>query len=67
MTPIDLIICLLLWLILFAGVGIIGRKRSGEQLQNEPEADPCDICLRWSECHGVDAETCPQHKEWRRV
>lgn len=21
--------------------------------------DPCDTCLRWSECNGVDADTCP--------
>jgi hypothetical protein len=22
-------------------------------------ADPCDTCLRWSECNGVDRNTCP--------
>ena len=22
-------------------------------------ADPCDTCLRWSECNGVDRDTCP--------
>jgi hypothetical protein len=32
-----------------------------------PDVEPCENCLRWSECHGVDAENCPQHKEWRRV
>lgn len=21
--------------------------------------DPCDTCLRWPECNGVDANTCP--------
>lgn len=21
--------------------------------------DPCDTCLRWPECNGVDADTCP--------
>lgn len=24
--------------------------------------DPCETCLRWSECNGVDAENCPR---WR--
>ena len=21
--------------------------------------DPCESCLRWSECNGVDRDTCP--------
>lgn len=21
--------------------------------------DPCETCLRWPECNGVDADTCP--------
>ena len=21
--------------------------------------DPCDTCLRWSECNSVDRDTCP--------
>lgn len=21
--------------------------------------DPCETCLRWPECNGVDAEQCP--------
>lgn len=21
--------------------------------------DPCDTCLRWPECNGVDADNCP--------
>lgn len=21
--------------------------------------DPCETCLRWPECNGVDAENCP--------
>ena len=23
---------------------------------------PCENCLRWSECNGVDWETCPDSK-----
>lgn len=26
---------------------------------------PCAICLRWSECNGVDAEECPLINEER--
>lgn len=55
----DRIIFLLLWLIFLAGIAIIDRFTSDTQTQNEPEADPCDTCLRWSECHAVDAEICP--------
>ena len=25
-------------------------------------ADPCDTCVRWPECNGVDADTCPRCK-----
>lgn len=24
------------------------------------ESDPCDSCLRWPECNGVDIENCPK-------
>ena len=27
------------------------------------ENDPCETCLRWSECNGVDADTCPLRKQ----
>ena len=55
----KLVVLALLWLLLFAGAAIMGLTRSDAQLQNEPEPDPCDTCLRWPECHAVDAETCP--------
>lgn len=25
--------------------------------------DPCETCLRWYECNGVDVESCPLWKE----
>lgn len=25
--------------------------------------DPCETCLRWYECNGVDKENCPLTKE----
>ena len=30
-------------------------------LQAKPEEDPCETCLRWPECEGVDQE-CPMRK-----
>ena len=35
-----------------------------KELRSEPDeksehADPCDTCVRWSECNGVDKE-CPR-------
>lgn len=26
-------------------------------------ADPCESCLRWYECNGVDRENCPLWEE----
>ena len=25
-------------------------------------AEPCETCLRWPECNGVDRNTCPLHE-----
>ena len=33
---------------------------AGEDSRRVEENDPCDSCLRWGECNGVD-ENCP----WR--
>lgn len=46
--------------------GVIGYLiavllRKGEEKQAEKE-DPCDSCLRWPECNGVD-EGCPWRDE----
>lgn len=30
-----------------------------EQKQEKPRTDPCETCLRWSECNGVDRDDCP--------
>lgn len=27
------------------------------------DTDPCDTCLRWSECNGVEKDTCPLCKK----
>lgn len=62
-TLLDLIICFLVWLIIFAAVVISDRR----QPQSEPDDDPCDTCLRWCECHGADVENCPLCIDWRRV
>lgn len=32
-----------------------------EQYSCEPECeDPCDTCLRWDECNGIDRGNCPK-------
>lgn len=46
-------------------------KVSGECSEIERKAelqaadDPCESCLRWSECNGVDKQ-CPRRKESKR-
>ena len=52
-------------LILFAYACIIvysfSRKKKNEDKQEETH--PCEYCLRWSECNGVDVEFCPLCKK----
>ena len=33
--------------------------RSNPEGSQEEAQDPCVTCLRWSECNGVEMETCP--------
>ena len=36
-------------------------KVSGDCARLEEQAHPCDTCVRWSECNGVD-ENCPRRR-----
>lgn len=49
-------------LLVAVGMGILLSQvvERGEKKRKEAE-DPCDKCLRWSECNGVD-EACPVRK-----
>lgn len=53
---IAIIACILLAALVIAAC----CKVSGDCSRQEEQEDPCDKCLRWSECNGVD-EDCP----WR--
>lgn len=64
-TIVKLIILVLLWLIFCTVVKIIGRQMYASQFRDEPEADPCEDCLRWSECFAVDADICPRNTDGR--
>ena len=35
------------------------RKRSDQLAGKNMEENPCDTCLRWEECNGVDKKVCP--------
>lgn len=37
-------------------------KVSGSITRKEEQQDPCDTCLRWGECNGVDEE-CPVRRD----
>jgi hypothetical protein len=56
MVEAVIIICLLV------GIGAVAVTLACCKVSAKVEAqeDPCDSCLRWSECNGVDGE-CP----WR--
>lgn len=34
-------------------------KVSGRCSREEERREACETCLRWGECNGVDADTCP--------
>lgn len=51
--------CLVLLAILVAALVILGKLMKGGTKDN-PDRDYCELCVRWSECNGVD-ESCP----WR--
>lgn len=61
----DIVALVLLGLILFVGAKIIGRQILAAQSWSEPDTDPCEHCLRWGECHGVDVDNCPHFTDWR--
>lgn len=52
-----IIVCVLLAALIIAAC----CNESGECARQE-EKNPCDSCLRWSECNGVD-EDCPWRAE----
>lgn len=37
-------------------------KVSGECSRQEEKEHPCETCVRWSECNGVD-DDCPRRKD----
>lgn len=39
------------------------RKERRMVKQIKKSAPPCETCLRWPECNGVDAEACPLGKD----
>lgn len=40
----------------------IAKDGGAAPVQEPGAADPCDTCVRWTECNGVDAEFCEVRK-----
>lgn len=56
----TMIALILLIIALFAAwVFCLLCKASGKRSQTEAKDNPCETCLRWDECNGVD-EQCPR-------
>lgn len=53
-----LLIALAVTVVLF----LAAIKMAGTQQKHEMQEDPCETCLRWEECNGVD-ENCPWRAE----
>lgn len=56
-----MIIAILIAMVLVTLIVLARCKVSGDCARKE-EKNPCDSCLRWSECNGVD-EDCPWRAE----
>lgn len=41
----------------------IAKDGGAASVQEPGTADPCEACVRWPECNGVDAEFCEVRKE----
>lgn len=41
---------------------VAGVDEKSEQEKKQAHEEPCETCVRWSECNGVD-EQCPRRKE----
>lgn len=54
---------ILVWLGSIALAAILYRiaiKLTYQQEQDAAESvDPCESCIRWSECNGIDKDNCP--------
>lgn len=61
---VNLLAIILLIAVCIIAVGIIIAccMDSGECSRQEEKEHPCDTCLRWSECNGVDEE-CPRRTD----
>ena len=51
----------LIILVVAAAALLAVTKMSGTCARHEEQEDPCEACLRWWECSGVD-EACPFRK-----
>ena len=53
--------CLMIWLVRFLRKCVyirIIREPIEFKTTAQQQADPCEFCLRWEECNGVDIEFC---------
>lgn len=50
-------------LLAYACIIIYSFTRRKKKEEMKEETHPCEYCLRWSECNGVDAEFCPLIKK----
>jgi hypothetical protein len=38
---------------------VCNSTKKPQEAMSRKRKDPCENCLRWPECNGVDANTCP--------
>lgn len=47
----------------YVGIIIYSFSRSKKKQEMKEETLPCESCLRWEECNGVDVDFCPLCKK----
>ena len=50
-------------LVMYVSIIIYSFSRSKKKKEMKEEKLPCEDCLRWEECNGVDVDLCPLCKK----
>lgn len=50
-------------LLLYLAIIVYSFMKRRNKGNDKPQEHPCEYCLRWEECNGVDADICPLIKK----
>lgn len=50
-------------IVLYIAIILYSFRKRKKRNEEKKQVSPCEYCLRWEECNGVDAEFCPLIKK----